>query len=79
MSEANDMLGKKISNSPESNSFVASFMHLKLRQEHKEDYTYLVRKCVGERERECLSLSLRLRLVLRDGLTQLWRLGESEI
>lgn len=44
LSEANDMLGKKISNSPESNSFVASFMHLKLRQEHKEDYAEMGRK-----------------------------------
>lgn len=47
MSEANDMLGKKISNSPESNSFVASFMHLKLRQEHKEDYAEMGRKKDG--------------------------------
>lgn len=32
------MLGSKISNAPEKNSFAISFMHLRLRTECKEDY-----------------------------------------
>ena len=32
------MLGIKISNALESNSFAVSFMHLKLKRGHKEDY-----------------------------------------
>lgn len=31
------MPGSKISNAPQNNSFAASFMHLKLRREGKED------------------------------------------
>lgn len=32
------MQGSKISNAPENNNFAASFMHLKLRRESKENY-----------------------------------------
>ena len=32
------MLGCSISNAPKSNSFEVSFIHLKLREKHKEDY-----------------------------------------
>ena len=31
------MLGRKISHAPENNSFAVTFMHLKLREECKED------------------------------------------
>ena len=31
------MPGSKISNTPQNYSFAVSFMHLKLRREHKED------------------------------------------
>lgn len=32
------MPGSKISNAPPNNSFATSFLHLKLRRGHKEDY-----------------------------------------
>lgn len=38
------MPGSKISNASQNNSFVVSFMQLKLRGEHKEDYKE-VEKC----------------------------------
>ena len=38
------MPGSKVSNVPENNSFATSFMHLKLRREHRED-------CMGVEEK----------------------------
>lgn len=41
------MLGSKISNALENNSFAFSFMHLELRKEFKEDYTKVGESKVG--------------------------------
>lgn len=38
LSQADDMLGSKIPNAPESNSFAVSFILLELRRKHKENY-----------------------------------------
>ena len=48
--------GEQISNAPENNSVAVSFMHLKLRRDHKEDY-----RKKGESSGDWITILLNLR------------------